>query len=326
MKRCIRQIGVICFLCVVAAFFGWDSAQGQAIGGGPGSIGGGSINGEGSGGGTGPYSPTTLTAFGVLWGNGVGPIQAGPTLTDANGDLMLPSTATTGVQIFNTTDMVTNVEKLQLQAFGNQFIIQSTAGGTGTKRDLVIRMNGNGSITLSGSSGLVTVASASNANIALTPNGSGIVNIQGTPFQSTGSVRTTGPITITSSTALANISGLSVSLAASGSYHFRAHVPTTAAAAGGIQMAIAYSGSVSYIWYEGELTSAGVISNQTRATSMGSAVCSSASATAGTGIIEGNIITTTAASLTVQAAQNTSNASATTIIQGAELDVWRDNN
>lgn len=125
----------------------------------------------------------------------------------------------------------------------------------------------------------------------------------------------------TSSTVLSDVTGLSVSLAASTSYRFRAVLFTTSNIASGVQAAIASSGSITSIIYEGYNTSAGSIA-QTRATTSGASVAAVTAVTAATIIIEGSITTNAAGSLTVQFAQNTSNGAASSVLVGSYIEVF----
>ena len=137
-----------------------------------------------------------------------------------------------------------------------------------------------------------------------------------------GLVRTTAAFTATSNTTLANITALSVNVAAAQNYHFRVWAPTTATTAGGIQFAIAGTATATNITYEGYIDDA----NKTRSSALATAVCSSATATTGTATIEGTIQVNAAGTLTVQFAQNTSNASASSVLQGATFEVWQTSN
>lgn len=133
-------------------------------------------------------------------------------------------------------------------------------------------------------------------------------------------------IPITSNVILANLAGLTSTLTAGVAYSFEATLFTTASASGGVQASISGTATATSIEYEGILTSAAAIATQTRATALGGVVCSSASATAGTLYITGTILVNAGGTLTVQFAQNTTNASASTVLAGSWFKVWQDSN
>lgn len=145
-------------------------------------------------------------------------------------------------------------------------------------------------------------------------------------LSTSGDARVVTAFTATSSATLANVTGLSATVVASGSYNFHALLFTTATSGGGVQAAISGTATATSVIYEGVLVSGGSIVNQTRATSLGSAVGSSATATAGTITIDGEITVNAAGTLTVQFAQNTSNAAASTVLAGSYLKVWQSSN
>jgi hypothetical protein len=150
----------------------------------------------------------------------------------------------------------------------------------------------------------------------------------GGTIQHAGLTRTTTTFNSTSSTVLANVTGLTTgTLIAGANYHFRASLPCTGAAVGGVQFAIAGTATATFIQYQGIEYSSGAIISQNSASALGSAVNSSAAAiTTGLEVIDGQIQVNAAGTLTVQFAQNTSNATSSTISQGATFDVFQTTN
>lgn len=61
-------------------------------------------------------------------------------MTD-NGDISVPSTATAGLQLYNTADQTTNYERLEALWSSNVAVIRSVASGTGATRVLELRAN-----------------------------------------------------------------------------------------------------------------------------------------------------------------------------------------
>ena len=134
--------------------------------------------------------------------------------------------------------------------------------------------------------------------------------------------RVTAQFDVTSSTTLANVTGLSVSLRAATSYRFRAVLHTTSNVAGGVKAAIASSGSVTAIIYDGVTMDAGFGTALSRSTASGTAVGAATAVTAALINIAGTIVTNAAGNLTVQFAQNASNGAASSVLVGSYLEVF----
>jgi hypothetical protein len=190
----------------------------------------------------------------------------------------------------------------------------SVLGGVIVPASGHLSVDGSGNITVAlGSSSVFGVVKVDNTTISAS---SGIISAiaQGT--------RVTANFPITSSAALTNVTGLTANLAAGQAYSFEAVLFTTANASGGIQAAIAGTATATSIEYEGELTAAGAIVNQTRANALGGAVCASTTTTAGTIWITGTILVNNAGTLTVQFAQNSSYGTASNVLAGSWFRVW----
>lgn len=126
----------------------------------------------------------------------------------------------------------------------------------------------------------------------------------------------------TSDVALANITGLSVNVAAGKTYTFEAVLYTTSNVGGGVQAAIAGTATATSIIYEGETTAAAAIGAQTRAAALGTTVGGITTVTAARINIAGTITVNGAGTLTVQFAQNTSNGAASSVLVGSSLQVF----
>jgi hypothetical protein len=138
-------------------------------------------------------------------------------------------------------------------------------------------------------------------------------------FNYAGQARVTADFTVTSSTTLTNVTGLSVTVQAGRTYHFEAGLYVTDAAAGGVQAAIAGTATATAIQYVGYTIADNAIKAKTNATALATAVGSTVT-TETTGIIvriTGTITVNAAGTLTVQMAQNTSNGTATTAKRGS---------
>ena len=129
-----------------------------------------------------------------------------------------------------------------------------------------------------------------------------------------------------STTALATATGLSVALQAGRTYGFTVELSWTDAAAGGIQAAMVASGGLTAtnIIYDGWIIDSGAngIKGNAQATALSGVVASATTTgTAGHLTIEGTITVNAAGTLNVQFAQNTSNATATTVKRGSRMIV-----
>lgn len=120
----------------------------------------------------------------------------------------------------------------------------------------------------------------------------------------------------TSSTALANVTGLTATLVAGKKYRFEAELYTTSNVAGGVQAAIAGTCTATAIVYEGLTYNAGVIT-QTRGTALATAVGAVTAVTAAYIHIVGLITVNAAGTLTVQFAQNASSGTASSVLVGS---------
>lgn len=126
--------------------------------------------------------------------------------------------------------------------------------------------------------------------------------------------RNSSAFTATSNTTLANITGLTRNVEAGRAYAFRAVLETTAAATGGVKLAVSGTATATSINYEGTLKGGAALIAQTRATALDTAVCASTTTTAGTCEIEGVIVVNAAGTLTIQFAQNNSDGGASTVL------------
>jgi hypothetical protein len=243
--------------------------------------------------------------------------------------------------VYNSVDTLanpTNYQRLRISSSGANTQFFNEAGGTGAATGINFFVGGShafdvtaGGATAIGALGLQTFAGSGGpglyaANVA--NNVVGFGNFGNSTlvgwFQWAGQARVTSDQTFTSTTTLANVSGLSVSVAAGRTYSFVAEISWTDAAAGGLQLAIGGTATVTNIIYDGYIidSAANGIKGNAQATALGTAVASSTTTgTAGHARIAGTITVNAAGTLTVQAAQNTSNGTATTIKRGSTFIV-----
>jgi hypothetical protein len=145
--------------------------------------------------------------------------------------------------------------------------------------------------------------------------------LTGTYLHWGGQTRVTADFSVTSSVALVNVTGLSATVAAGPgrTYSFDVYLSCTCAAAGGVKAAIAGTCTATNIIYDGWVLDTNAIKGQANSAALGGTVASSVT-TATTGVviqIKGTITVLTAGTLTVQFAQNTSNATASIVKRGS---------
>jgi hypothetical protein len=134
-----------------------------------------------------------------------------------------------------------------------------------------------------------------------------------------GETRVTSDFSVTSSTALVNVTGLSVTVTAGRTYTFVTELFVTDAAAGGVQAAIAGTATATAIQYTGYTIADNAIKGKTNATALATAVGSTLTTeTAGIVVrVTGTITVNVGGTLTVQMAQNTSSGTATIAKRGS---------
>lgn len=124
----------------------------------------------------------------------------------------------------------------------------------------------------------------------------------------------------TSDTTLANITGLTATVAAGRTYEFEANLYTVSNASGGVKFAIGGTATATSITYEGMTVSGGTIT-QTRGAALGAAVGAVTAVTAAYARIVGTIVVNAAGTLTCQMAQNASFGTASSVLVGSTFRV-----
>jgi hypothetical protein len=127
----------------------------------------------------------------------------------------------------------------------------------------------------------------------------------------------------TSNTTLANVTGLTSSLAAGKIYRFNAVLFTTSNIAGGIKTAIAGTATATSIIYESVVVQSGVmiVPGTTRAAALATTTGDVTAVTVARINITGLIVCNAAGTLTVQFAQNASNGTASSVLVGSNFQV-----
>ena len=273
------------------------------------------------------------------------------------------STAAQAFYVYNTYTDASNYERATFSWSSNLLTVAADAAGTGTLRDLAAFGNNtylgknSGNLWLQTNSGnsssgayavLYSSALRMSSGIGVTwTSGDATASVDtgiyrgpatgvlaignGSPgdisgfFQWGGGKRVNGDFSRTSSTALTNVTGLSVNLTALRTYSFMAVLMCTCAAAGGVQAAISGTASLGNIQYTGWTVADNAIKGKANATAMGAAV-GSTTTTETTGIviyIVGSIsLGVTGGTLTVQFAQNASNGTASVVKSGSYFYVF----
>lgn len=151
-----------------------------------------------------------------------------------------------------------------------------------------------------------------------------LLSIRDTVWALTQSFRLGTSATRTTDVTLSNVTGFSANLLNGATYTFEAKLYTTSNVAGGVNYAIGGTATASSIIYEGLTTDAG-LTTQSRAAAMATSVGNVTAVTAAYTVITGTIVCNATGSLTLQFAQNASNASASTILAGSTFIVTRIN-
>lgn len=141
-------------------------------------------------------------------------------------------------------------------------------------------------------------------------------------LQTGGDKRVTSQFDKTSSAALANIPGLSVTVASATTYGFKVGLFYTANGASGIQMSMGGTATATAIVFQNYITTASGFSLSLKSTSLGA----SAGSTTSTGDyawMEGTITVNVGGTLTAQFAQNVSGGVASSVLVGSSMKVWK---
>lgn len=120
-------------------------------------------------------------------------------------------------------------------------------------------------------------------------------------------------------TTLSDIPDLVNNVESSRSYGFEVTLFTTSNVAAGVKFSMGGTATPNFIIYEARVEDSAVFSAQTRATALGTTVGAATAVTAAFIRISGTIDVTTGGTLTVQTAQNVSNAAASSILVGSRF-------
>lgn len=176
-----------------------------------------------------------------------------------------------------------------------------------------------GTFTTVTTSGNIELGDASANTLSAT---AGVLSIEGKTVLTGGIKRVAANFDKTNDT-LANITGLSVTVAAGATYRFRAVLFINMDSVAGQKVAIAGTATATAIIYAATaLDSAAALSpTSSRATALGAAVADAAGANESTTTVEGTIAVNAGGTLTVQFAQSTTDANASTVLAGSFFEV-----
>ncbi len=198
-------------------------------------------------------------------------------------------------------------------ARGNHVHSNALGAATATSINLV-------AITAPATGSTITVADGKTLTcsntITLAGTDSASYNLNALPAKS----RIATDVAITSNNTPANLTGLTANVAAGGTYTFEAYLYTTSNASGGVQVAIGGTATATAITYDTFITNAGSVTQGTRQAALAGAVGVTAVTVANV-YITGTITVNAAGTLTVQGAQNASNAAASTFLRGSSFRV-----
>jgi len=132
--------------------------------------------------------------------------------------------------------------------------------------------------------------------------------------------RNSSQFNVANSTVLVNVTGLTHNVEAGKVYEIEAELATTSATGGGVKVAVAGTATATSIWYDGFTTDAGLIT-QGRSTALATAVAGVTPVSAAHVTIKGAIVVNAAGTLTIQFAQNASNASSSTVLANSWFNI-----
>lgn len=241
--------------------------------------------------------------------------------------------------VYNTFTDASNYERAVIDwtPFANKISIGAQWAGTGTPRNVTIRaanavdfMDGvicwnTNALSFNGGNDQIAIRQVTGNCLALpTSHSATMAAGDGTFLQWGGQSRVTSDFSVTSTTALLNVTGLSVNLEAGRTYFFETELYITDAAAGGARAAIAGTATATNINYTGYMIADNAIKGKANATALATVVANSVT-TETSGIIiriTGTITVNAAGTLTVQMAQSVSNGTATVAKRGSWFYVY----
>lgn len=142
-------------------------------------------------------------------------------------------------------------------------------------------------------------------------------------LQTGGDVRVTSQFDKTSSAVLADIPGLSVTLTSGLTYGFQANLYTSSNVASGVKASMAGTATATAVTFTGAYLASAGFSSYGRATALGGAIGGVTAVTDAEIIINGTITVNAGGTLTAQFAQNVSGGTASSVLIGSTLKVWK---
>ena len=244
------------------------------------------------------------------------------------------SGAQSGTPFTDTTDTAANIIAACAQLLGK--IGASLLYAYGNQTNAVATITGGTGVTVSGITTvapnteveyLVTYTAANTLTVVgiqtgATVNGGAVITPNTVLYQPD-TLYSSAQVNAASSTALANVTGLVQNVAA-GTYKFRCVLPGTSGASGGVKYAFTYTtATVTSCSISGKAFTASAVAVQyTTATASQTSLISDTAAVI-LSEIDGEIVFASAGQVTLQFAQNASNATTSSVYQGAIMDFVR---
>lgn len=180
-----------------------------------------------------------------------------------------------------------------------------------------------GDITTWAGNGTLQDGGTASSALVTTTSTQTLTNKTLTDFINTDAKSTTSIFSATSNVVMANVPGLSVNVTAAGTYAFHVHLATTAAGAGGVQVGLGGTSTWTSINTTGYAYTASNVAVTTGTTATpGTAVVADTAAVIGV-VLEGVIVVNAAGTVTVQFAQNVSNATASSVFANSYMQLIR---
>lgn len=270
------------------------------------------------------------------------PFETGPRLIDGEVlNIALQRPITSWQDSITATPSGTQTTALQLTATTNRVSVVANAGDA---VKLPKTKAGNAVIIINDTTNALQVFSYNTATINGIAGATGVSQAPGTTviyecpvdlkwFQ-TGiqlssaigavqSARGTAATTVTSSTTLVNVTGLTVNLVAGGQYDFEVHIPCTSGASGGTQAAMGGTATWTSInTTEYNYTAAAVAVTTGTTATPGTAIAGSTAANIAV-ILKGSVVCTAAGTFNAMFAQNASNATSSVALANSYMNVTR---
>ncbi|MES2048850.1 MAG: hypothetical protein V4447_10645 [Pseudomonadota bacterium] len=284
--------------------------------------------------GTGALSTAVVADFPTLNQNTTGNAATVTTNANLSGDVTSVGNVTT-LPVVNTAGSYGTVTTNAKGQVTSGLVVTPVSNGGSGVANISGVIRGNGTAAFSAAAAGTDFAPATTGTSILYGNsaggfsnatvGNGLSFSAGTLSSNTQMASTTSVMSVASTTVLANIPGLSITVSAGGTYEFEAHLYVTSAIAGGVKVASSGTATATSFISSTMLYANGMTIVPTTGTSQVSVFGNptGVTAVADTILIYGTIIVNAGGTFTIQFAQNASLVTASTVLANSSLRVIR---